>query len=51
MTMHDYLNGILEAFDLVVEEHGDGYLTVGKRCSKTNAAPDNLFVVNSKYRL
>ena len=46
VTMHDYLDGILEAFDLTVKEHGDGYLTVRKRRSKTSAAPDKLFVVN-----
>ncbi len=46
VTMHDYLDGILEAFDLAMKEYGDGYLTVGKRCSKTSAAPHNLFLVN-----
>jgi hypothetical protein len=46
VTMHDYLHGLLEAFNLAVKEHGNGYLTVGKQCSKTSAAPDNLFVVN-----
>jgi hypothetical protein len=30
VMMHKYLDGILEAFDLAVKEHGDGYLTVGK---------------------
>jgi hypothetical protein len=30
VTMHDYLDGILEAFDLAMKEHGDGYLTIGK---------------------
>jgi hypothetical protein len=44
VTMHHYLDGILEAFNLAVKEHGDGYITVGKRCSKMSAAPDNLFV-------
>ena len=46
VTMHDYLDGILEAFDLAMKEHGNGYLTVGKCCFKTSAAPDNLFVIN-----
>jgi hypothetical protein len=46
VMMHDYLDGILEAFDLAVKEHGNGYLTVGKQRSKTIAAPDNLFVVD-----
>jgi hypothetical protein len=44
--MRNYLDGILEAFDLAVKEHGNGYLTVGKQCSKMSAAPANLFVVN-----
>jgi hypothetical protein len=44
VTMHDYLDGILEAFNLAVKEHGNGYLTVGKQHSKMSAAPD--FVVN-----
>jgi hypothetical protein len=45
--MHEYLDGILEAFDLAVKEHGDGYLTVRKQCSKMSViAPDKLFVVN-----
>jgi hypothetical protein len=46
VAMHDYLDGKLEAFDLAVKEHDDGYLTVGKQISKTSTAPDNLFVVN-----
>jgi hypothetical protein len=46
--MHNYLDGILEAFNLAMKEHGNGYLTVGKWkwCSKTSAASDNLFVIN-----
>jgi hypothetical protein len=44
--MQDYLDGILEAFDLAVKEYGNGYLNVGKQRSKMSAAPDNLFVVN-----
>jgi hypothetical protein len=47
VTMHNYLDGILKAFNLAVKEHGDGYLTVGNQCSKTSAAPDNLSVVNN----
>ncbi len=46
MTIHNYLDGMLEAFNLAMKEHGNWYLIVGKRCSKTSAAPDNLFVVN-----
>jgi hypothetical protein len=49
VMMHDYLDGILETFDLAVKKHGNGYLTVGKQRSKTSAAPDNLFVVNKDY--
>ena len=46
ITMYDYLDGILEAFDEAVKKHGEGYITVRTmRCVKT-AAPDNLFVVN-----
>jgi hypothetical protein len=49
VLMHDYLDGILEAFDLAMKEHGNGYLTVGKYRSRMSAAPDNLFVVNKDY--
>jgi hypothetical protein len=46
VTMYDYLDGILEAFDEATKKHGEGYITVKKRhCVKT-AAPDNLFDVN-----
>jgi hypothetical protein len=46
VTMHDYLDGILDAFDEAVKKHSEGYITVKKRhCFKT-ATPDNLFVVN-----
>jgi hypothetical protein len=40
------LEGILEAFDDAVKKYDDGYLKVGKRRSKSSAAPDNLFVVD-----
>ena len=46
VSMYDYVDGILEAFDDVVKKHNDGYLKVGKRRSKSSAAPNNLFVVN-----
>jgi hypothetical protein len=46
VTMYDYLNGILEAFDEAVKKHGEGYITVKKRRYVKTAAPDNLFVVN-----
>jgi hypothetical protein len=44
--MYDYVDSILETFDSAVRRYNDGYLKVGKRCSKSSAAPDNLFVVN-----
>ncbi len=37
---------ILEAFDNAVKKDDDGYLKIGKCCSKLSAAPDNLFVVD-----
>jgi hypothetical protein len=46
VTMHDNINGILQAYDLAIMDHVDGYQIVGRRHSKTSAAPDNLFVVN-----
>jgi hypothetical protein len=46
VTLYDYLDGILEAFDEAMTKHSEVYITVKKRrCVKT-AAPDNLFVVN-----
>ncbi len=45
MTMYDYLDGILQAFDAAVKKHGDGFTPVTRQCFKTTA-PDNLFVVN-----
>ena len=41
VTMYNYLDGILEAFDKAVEEHGDGFILVTKRLPKKTAAPDN----------
>jgi hypothetical protein len=32
--MHDYLDGMLEAIDLAMKEHGDWYLTVEKMTLK-----------------
>jgi hypothetical protein len=46
VTMHDYIDGILQAYDLAIKDHGDGYQIDKKRRAKTCAAPDNLFVVN-----
>jgi hypothetical protein len=39
--MYDYVDGILEAFDDAVKKYDDGYLKVGKRRSKSNAAPNS----------
>jgi hypothetical protein len=44
--MHDYIDKILQAYDLAIKNHDDKYQIVGKSHSKTSAAPDNLFVVN-----
>jgi hypothetical protein len=45
--MHDYIDGILQAHDLAIKDHNDGYQIIEKHCAKTNAAPDNLFGVNA----
>ncbi len=45
VTMYDYLDGILQAFDTAVMKHSDGFTAVTRQCFKT-PAPDNLFVVN-----
>ena len=45
MTMYDYLDGILQAFDAAVKKHGDGFTPVTRQRFKT-PAPNNLFVVN-----
>ncbi len=44
--MHDYIDGTLQAYNLAINDHDNGYQIVGKSCSKTSAAPDYLFVVN-----
>ncbi len=31
VTMYDYLDGILEAFDEAMKKHGEGCITVKKR--------------------
>jgi hypothetical protein len=46
MHEHDFINGILQAYNLAIKDHDNGYQIVGKRHSKISAAPDNLFVVN-----
>jgi hypothetical protein len=51
VSVYNYVDGILEAFEGAVKKHGDGYLTVGKHCSKLSAAPNNIFVVNNCEKL
>ncbi len=46
VSMHDYIDGILQAYDLAIKDHDDGYQIVEKRHAKMSTAPDNLFVVN-----
>jgi hypothetical protein len=48
--MHDYIDGILQVYDLAIKDHDDGYQIVGKCHSKMSAAPDNLFMVNENYK-
>ena len=50
VTMHDYIDGILKAYDLAIKDHNDGYEVVGKHRSKVSVAPDNLFVINETVR-
>ncbi len=45
VSMYDYEDSILKAFDSAVKRYNDGYLKFGKHHSKSSAAPDNLFVV------
>jgi hypothetical protein len=46
VTVHDYIDGILQVYDLAIKDHNYGYQIVGKCHSKTSTAPDNLFTVN-----
>jgi hypothetical protein len=46
VTMHDYIDGILKAYDLAIKDHNDGYEVAGKHHYKMSTTPDNLFVVN-----
>jgi hypothetical protein len=46
VTMHDYIDGILQVYDQEIKDHNYGYQIDGKRHSKMSAAPDNLFVLN-----
>jgi hypothetical protein len=45
VTMHDYLDGILKAYDAAIDKHKNGFLTVTKQRYEP-PAPDNLFMVN-----
>ncbi len=45
VTMHDYLDGILKAYDAAIDKHKNGFLPVTRQCYET-PAPDNLFTVN-----
>ncbi len=45
MTMHDYLDGILKAFDAAVQKHEQGFQPVTRQ-QYESPAPENLFVVN-----
>jgi hypothetical protein len=44
--MHDYIDGILQAYNLAIKDNNDEYQIVGKHHSKMSIAPDNLFLVN-----
>jgi hypothetical protein len=48
--MHGYIDGRLQAYDLAIKKHDDGYQIVGKCRSKMSVAPDNLFVVNEDFK-
>jgi hypothetical protein len=45
VTMHDYLDGILKAYDGVIDKYKDGFLPITKQRYET-PAPNNLFMVN-----
>ena len=47
VTMHDYVDGILQVYNQAIKDHNNGYQIVGKRHPKTSAA---LFVVNEDYK-
>jgi hypothetical protein len=46
VTLHDNIDGMLQAYNLAIKDHNDGYQIIVKRHAKTSATPDNLFVVN-----
>jgi hypothetical protein len=45
VTMHDYLDGILKAYDAAIDKHKNGFLPIMRQHYET-PAPDNLFTVN-----
>ena len=49
VTMHDYLDGIMKAYDLAIDKHKNGFLPITRQPYKT-LAPDNLFTVNEDLR-
>ncbi len=48
VTMHDYLDGILKAYDAAIDKHKNGFLPITKQRYDTQA-PDSLFAVNEDY--
>jgi hypothetical protein len=46
VTMHDYIDGILQAYNLAIKDHNNGCQIVEKQCAEMSAVPDNRFVVN-----
>jgi hypothetical protein len=45
VTMHDYIDGILQVYNLATKNQDDGYQIVGKPHLKTST-PDNILIVN-----
>jgi hypothetical protein len=45
VTIYDYLDEILQAFDAAMKKHGDEFVPATKQCFKIEAR-DNLFTVN-----
>ena len=45
LTMLQYLDGVVQAYDLVKSKYDDGFLPVTK-CRYNTPAPDNLFIIN-----
>jgi hypothetical protein len=45
VTMHDYVDGIIKAWDVAVQKHEEGFQPVTRQRYEL-PAPDNLFTVN-----